>query len=102
MIDKLELNHLRMLAALYKLGTMSAAAESLDVSQQAVSLQLKRVREILGDALFVRTGHGMVPTAYGLLIQPHVDQVLATLHAMPMPTSSAEAMMRGYRISRAS
>lgn len=87
MIERLELNHLRMLSALYKLGTMSAAAESLDVSQQAVSLQLKRVREILGDALFVRTGHGMVPTAYGLLIQPHVDQVLATLYAMPMPTS---------------
>lgn len=100
MIDKLELNHLRMLAALYKLGTMSAAAESLDVSQQAVSLQLKRVREILGDALFVRTGHGMVPTAYGLLIQPHVDQVLATLHAMPMPTSIAlQDMERTLSIS---
>jgi DNA-binding transcriptional LysR family regulator len=49
MIEKLELNHLRMLSALYKLGTVSAAAESLDVSQQAVSLQLKRIREILGD-----------------------------------------------------
>jgi DNA-binding transcriptional LysR family regulator len=87
MIDKLELNHLRMLSALYELGTVSAAAESLDVSQQAVSLQLKRIREILGDPLFVRTGHGMVPTAYGRLIQPHVHQVLALIHAMPMPTS---------------
>ena len=73
MIEKLELNHLRMFSALYKQGTVSAADESLDVSQQAVSLQLKRVREILGDSLFVRTGHGMVPTAYGQLIQPHVQ-----------------------------
>lgn len=87
MIERLELNHLRMLSALYTLGTMSAAAESLAVSQQAVSLQLRRVREILGDPVFVRTGHGMVPTAYGLLIQPHVHQVLAAVHAMPMPTS---------------
>lgn len=87
MIEKLELNHLRMLSALYEQGTVSAAAEALDVSQQAVSLQLKRVREILGDPLFVRTGHGMVPTAYGQLIQPHVRQLLALIHAMPMPTS---------------
>lgn len=83
MIEKLELNHLRMLSALYEQGTVSAAAEALDVSQQAVSLQLKRVREILGDPLFVRTGHGMVPTAYGQLIQPHVRQFLALIHAMP-------------------
>lgn len=87
MIEKLELNHLRMLSALYEQGTVSAAAEALDLSQQAVSLQLKRVREILGDPLFVRTGHGMAPTAYGHLIQPHVRQLLALIHSMPMPTS---------------
>jgi DNA-binding transcriptional LysR family regulator len=87
MIEKLELNHLRMLNALYEQGTVSAAAEVLDVSQQAASLQLKRVREILGDPLFVRTGQGMVPTAYGQLIQPHVQQLLAMIHAMPLPTS---------------
>ena len=100
MIEKLELNHLRMLSALYEQGTVSAAAEALDVSQQAVSLQLKRVREILGDPLFVRTGHGMVPTAYGQLIQPHVRQLLALIHAMPMPTSIAlEDMERTLSIS---
>lgn len=87
MIEKLELNHLRMLSALYEQGTVSAAAEALDLSQQAVSLQLKRVREILGDPLFLRTGQGMVPTAYGQLLQPHVRQLLALIHAMPMPTS---------------
>ncbi len=100
MIEKLELNHLRILSALYKLGTASAAAESLDVSQQAVSLQLKRIREILGDPLFVRTGHGMVPTAYGQLIEPHVHQVLTLVHAMPMPTSTPlEDMERTLSIS---
>ena len=87
MIEKLELNHLRMLSALYEQGSVSAAAEALNLSQQAVSLQLKRLREVLGDPLFVRTGHGMVPTTYGQLIQPHVRQVLALIHAMPMPTS---------------
>lgn len=87
MIEKLEFTHLRMLSALYELGTMSAAAEALGISQQAVSLQLKRTREILGDPLFVGTGRGMLPTTYGQLIQPHVRQLLALIHSMPMPTS---------------
>jgi DNA-binding transcriptional LysR family regulator len=87
MIEKLEVVHLRMLSALFEHGTVSSAAEALDVSQQAVSLQLKRTREILGDALFVRTGQGMVPTPYAVLIQPHVRQLLALLQAMPTPNS---------------
>jgi molybdenum-dependent DNA-binding transcriptional regulator ModE len=57
MIEKLDLNHLRMLSALYEQGTMSAAAEALDVSQQAVSFQLKRVREILGARLEIVRAH---------------------------------------------
>ena len=79
---------------------MSAAAEHLDVSQQAVSLQLKRVRDILRDPLFVRTGHGMVPTSYGLLIQPHVLQVLELVNAIPPATSvSLENLERTLSIS---
>ena len=100
MIEKLELNHLRMLGALYEKGSVSAAAEVLGLSQQAVSLQLKRVREILGDLLFVRTGQGMVPTAYGQLIQPHVQQLLAMVCALPMPTSiPLENIERSFSIS---
>jgi DNA-binding transcriptional LysR family regulator len=87
MVEKLELNHLRMLSALYRMGSMSAAAEHLDVSQQAVSLQLKRVRDILCDPLFVRTGHGMVPTSYALQVQPHVLQVLELVNAIPAATT---------------
>jgi DNA-binding transcriptional LysR family regulator len=100
MIEKLELNHLRMLSAIYRMGSISAAAEHLDVSQQAVSLQLKRLRDMLGDPLFVRTGHGMVPTSYGLLIQPHVLQVLELVNTIPEATSvSLENLERTLSIS---
>ena len=85
MIDKLELTHLRTLAALHRHASMSEAAEALGVSQQAVSLQLKRLRQILGDPLFVRTGHGMAPTPYARLIEPHVQGVLARLNDIPLP-----------------
>jgi DNA-binding transcriptional LysR family regulator len=86
MIDKLELAHLRTLDALNRCASMSAAAEHLHVSQQAVSLQLKKIRTLLGDPLFVRTGHGMAPTPYAKLIAPHVSAVLAHLNAIPLPS----------------
>jgi DNA-binding transcriptional LysR family regulator len=87
MIEKLEINHLRTLDALYKFGNLSVAAESLDVSQQAISLQLKKIRDILGDPLFVRTGHGMAPTPYASLIKTHVQKILSHLNDIPLPDS---------------
>ncbi|MBL1418891.1 MAG: LysR family transcriptional regulator, partial [Alphaproteobacteria bacterium] len=53
MIEKLEIKHLRTLNALYKFGNMSLAAEYLNVSQQAISQQLHKMRDILADELFV-------------------------------------------------
>jgi len=90
MIDKLEITHLRTLDALNRFDTISAAAEHLDVSQQAVSLQLKKIRAILGDPLFVRTGQGMAPTPYAKLIAPHIGQVLAQLNAIPLPLGARD------------
>ncbi|HJV73884.1 MAG TPA: LysR family transcriptional regulator [Noviherbaspirillum sp.] len=87
MIEKLELNHLKTLNALYRFGNLSMAAENVGVSQQAISLQLKTIRAILGDQLFVRTGHGVVATPYAKLIEPHVQKVLACLNAIPLPAS---------------
>lgn len=87
MIEKLEIHHLKTLDALYKLGSISSAAESLDITQQAVSLQLKKIRQILGDQLFVRIGHAMTPTPYARVIEPHIQRVLIHFNEIPLPTS---------------
>ena len=83
MIDKLELNHLRTLSALYQFGSISATAEHLSVSQQAISLQLKKIRAILDDQLFVRTGHGMIPTPYAKDIEQHIEKILIQINSIP-------------------
>lgn len=93
MIDRLEIAHLRTLDALERFGTISAAAEHLGVSQQAVSLQLKRIRTVLGDPLFVRTGHGMAPTPYARVLAPQVTRILAQLHALAVPSALAPAQV---------
>ncbi|RCW95457.1 LysR family transcriptional regulator [Marinomonas foliarum] len=89
MIDKLEINHLRTLSALYQFGNISAAAEHLSVSQQAVSLQLKKIRSILGDQLFVRTGHGVIPTPYAKEIEQHIEKILTHINSIPLAKAFA-------------
>jgi len=83
-IGKLEFKHLRLLGALYRFGTISAAAEHLNVSQQAVSQQLAKIRAILDDPVFVRAGRGMVPTAYGQELAIPVEEILAKLQTLPL------------------
>ncbi|MGI0117498.1 LysR family transcriptional regulator [Zooshikella sp. RANM57] len=87
MIEQLEIRHLKTLDALYKFGNISSAAEYLNVSQQAISFQLKKIRVILNDRLFVRTGHGVTPTPYAKLIEPHIYKVLTHLNNIPLPGS---------------
>ncbi len=58
-----DLNQLRTFVVLYELRSVTAAAESLHVTQPTVSYTLRRLRERFGDDLFRREGHDMVPTA---------------------------------------
>lgn len=100
MIEKLELVHLRTFDALSRLGNLSVAAEDLGVTQQAISSQLKRIRLILGDQLFVRTGHGVIPTPYAQRILPHVQRVLSGINEIPLPNSiTPEQVVRTLTIS---
>ncbi len=70
-LDKIELHLVRVLHVLITERSVSRAALALQSSQPAVSAQLKRLRELTGDALLVRSGHGMVPTDTALaLLEP--------------------------------
>jgi DNA-binding transcriptional LysR family regulator len=59
---RLDLNLLRVLLAIYDTGSVTAAAKRLNMSQPAASAALARLRESLGDALFIRQVDGMSPT----------------------------------------
>lgn len=58
----IDLNLLRTFVEVYRSGNLTLAAESLRVSQPAVSHALKRLRTHFDDPLFVRTGTGVRPT----------------------------------------
>ncbi len=63
-------------------GSVSAAAVRLGVSQSAVSHTLDRLRQALGDPLFVKSGRGISPTRYAIQAGPHVRQILDELRAL--------------------
>jgi len=62
MLDELDVKTLRFFTTLYRLGNVSLAADTLNISQPGGSLLLKKLRDHFDDPLFVRIGQRMVPT----------------------------------------
>ncbi|HRD83806.1 MAG TPA: LysR family transcriptional regulator [Rubrivivax sp.] len=75
----LDLNLLRVLVQVHLDRKVSQAADSLGMSQPAVSSALKRLREALGDRLFIPTARGMQATPLAEQIAPRVAQALAAI-----------------------
>src|SRR6478672_6803946 len=69
--DRIDLNLLRVFDAVFEDRNLALAGKRLNLSQSAISHALGRMRQVLGDDLFVRTGKGMEPTmrAVGMAAQ---------------------------------
>jgi DNA-binding transcriptional LysR family regulator len=83
----LDLNLLRVLAAVYRTSSVTEAARQLALSQPATSNALARLREYFGDALFVRSPRGLHPTRAAQRIAP---AVIAQLKALESTVQSTE------------
>ena len=71
LFDKIDLHLIRVLHTVLTERSVSRAAMKLGMYQPAVSASLKRLRELAGDPLLVRSGAGMVPTDTGLrMVEP--------------------------------
>jgi DNA-binding transcriptional LysR family regulator len=69
--EALDVQHLQVLYMLLTEKNVSRAARRLNLSQPAVSIVLRRLREIFNDPLMVRGRSGMTPTELGeSLLEP--------------------------------
>ena len=75
----LDLNLLRVFAAVMLERNVTRAAAQLAMTQPAVSNALRRLREATGDELFVTVPSGVVPTAHAADMWPHVEAALGRL-----------------------
>jgi DNA-binding transcriptional LysR family regulator len=78
----MDLNLLLTLDAIFQEGTVKGAAQRLGLSPSAVSHALGRARELLGDALVVRTPRGMVATTRGERIRQALERSLSDLESL--------------------
>lgn len=72
----MELSQLRSLVAVAELNGFSAAAQSLNLTQSAVSAQIRRLEKGLGVRLFDRTSRSVTLTDAGGSLMPYARRIL--------------------------
>lgn len=81
-INRIDLNLLVVFDAVAQSRSVTAAAHRLSLSQPAVSHALNRLRDLIGDRLFVRSRNGFLPTPRAEAMILPVRQLLATAHGV--------------------
>ncbi|MGQ3001043.1 MAG: LysR family transcriptional regulator [Hydrogenophaga sp.] len=79
---QLDLNLLRVLGAIHRTGSVTAAGKALALSQPATSNALARLRDYFKDDLFVRSPGGLQPTRLCERVAPEVQAQLQMLEAL--------------------
>ncbi len=73
----LNYNHLRYFWAVAHDGNLTRTAEKLHVSQSALSLQIKKLEERLGQQLFERRGKQLILTEAGVIALDHANVIFS-------------------------
>jgi len=75
----LEVRHLQLVSTVAAVGGLTKAGRYLNLSQSALSHQLRDVESRLGTPLFLRVGKRMVPTAAGERLAKSAQEILDAL-----------------------
>lgn len=76
MITPLDLDQLRTFVAIADAGTFTKAAEAVHKTQSAISMQIRRLEETVGKALFEREGRGSKLTRDGERLLDYARRIL--------------------------
>ncbi len=93
------LAHLQTFLAVYRAGSLTAAASRLHLSQPAVSGHLRALETERGRPLFMRQARGVAPTpeadALAADVAPHLDALEAIRHSATVSTAPATVHLGG-------
>ena len=84
----------RAFLAVAREGSFTRAAGALGVSQQAVSQQISRLEERLGQTLFVRHGSGVALSSKGYDLRPQAEELVQATDALFRRARSTEGTIR--------
>ncbi|MCC1491976.1 LysR family transcriptional regulator [Cognatishimia sp. F0-27] len=77
-METLNYHHLRYFREVAHEGNLTRAADRLNLSQSALSSQIRTLEDRLGHALFDRTGRRLVLTEAGRIALNHADRIFGT------------------------
>ena len=101
----LNLRHLRAFSETCRLGSLAAVAQSIHLSQPAVTQAINKLEQYLNLTLFKRGPQGMAPTEHAELILPRVKIALEMIGSNRITSAQARAFIalaRGGSYSEAS
>jgi len=94
----LNLHHLRLFRAVAHDGTLTGAARTLNLSQSALSTQIKTLEASLGQDLFERRGRSLVLTEAGRLALDHAEAIFRTAEDLEATLREAGGGRRALRV----
>lgn len=95
---QLNLHHLRLFRAVARDGTLTRAARALNLSQSALSTQIKTLEGTLGQDLFERRGRGLVLTEAGRIALDHAEAIFRTVDDLTATLREASRARRALRV----
>ena len=98
-LDDLDPSNLVALHVLLEERHVTRAARRLGITQSSMSHRLSRLREVLHDPLFVRSGPGLVPTARAEAIARPLADALRALEAAVVPQERFDPATSHYSIA---
>ncbi len=87
------LRHLRAAATIGRLGTISAAAQAIHISQPAITQGIAKLETQLGQPLFERRTDGMIATEAGNLLFPRIETALAQIASPRVTMTQLRALI---------
>lgn len=94
----LNLHHLRLFRAVARDGTLTGAARALNLSQSAMSAQVKALEAALGHDLFERRGRGLVLTEAGRIALDHAEAIFKTADDLTATLRETGGARRALRV----
>jgi DNA-binding transcriptional LysR family regulator len=102
MNERPSLHALEILLAVVDHGTMLAAAEAEDLSQPAISAQIKSLEGFFGTPLLERAGRRVRPTPAGELVAAQTRRLLALVDELEQSLADLHGLRRGRLVVGAS
>jgi DNA-binding transcriptional LysR family regulator len=83
----LDAKSLQVFLTVIEVGTITGAADKLGITQSAVSHTVEKLREVVGDPLFIRSGRTVSPTSYAEQMSVKVERILGELKDLVQTSS---------------